>query len=403
MKKVKLSFIVRKSKTKANGKAPIYLRIAVDEQRKEISTKKEVVPGKWCSIRQKVRGNTPGVNAINNYLDQLKRQALNAETQLIKEGSEVSSEMLKEKLVGENTPKVELIEFFEAHLQKIKELIGNGYSENTHKRYSTCLKHVKAFLGQHYNVKKKLPVKKVDLRFVQDYEHYLKTKKNPCNHNSALKYIDHLKKVIRIAMDRGYILHDPFKGYTSKYETNDPEYLYSGELHKLAVKELPVNRVGRVRDVFLFCCYTGLAYVDVEKLTVDDVEEYADGEKWLSVKRQKTNESAYIMLLDIPLGIIDKYKDDPETEGVKLLPVISNQKTNAYLKEVAELCGIKKNLTFHMARHTFATTVALENGVPMDTVQKVLGHKDSRSTMHYARVTRTKIGSDLRNLKSKLG
>lgn len=400
MNSVKVSFVVRKSKTKANGKAPIYLRINVEEERKEISTKKDVEPAKWCTTKQRVKGNTPNVNSINNHLEQLFRKALDAETQLLREGSEVTASALKAKLVGTNEPKVELVDFFESHINKMEELIGNGYAENTHKRYSTCLKHIKSFLKKNYKTTK-LPIKKVNLGFIQDFKHFLKTKKNPCNHNSSLKYIDHLKRVVNEAIDRGHIEENPFRRYDSTYETTDPEYLNHQELKKIQEKKLPVGRIDRVRDVFLFCCFTGLAYVDVEKLTSGDIEVDENGDKWLLVHRQKTKEPAYIMLLDTPLEILLKYEDDPETEN-KLLPVISNQKTNAYLKEIAELCGIKKNLTFHMARHTFATTVALENGVPLDTVQKVLGHKDSRSTMHYARVTRRKIGSDLKTLKSKL-
>ena len=401
MNRVKATFLIRKNKIKSNGKAPIYLRVTVDEKRKEISTKKEVAPEKWCVNRQRVKGNGREVQVINNYLDQIQREVLEAETQILKEGEEVTAEGIKTKMIGEEEPKVYLIDFFEDYLRKMKELIGNGFAENTYKRYRTCLKHLKAFVQQEFS-SENIALDELDLAFVRNFQHFLKTKDKPCSHNSALKYIDHFRKVINVALDHELTSSNPFKRFNSKYETTDPEYLNGEELRAIEKKSMPVDRVGRVKDVFLFCCYTGLAFTDVEKLTKEDVEVDKNGDQWLVVARQKTKEPSIIMLLPVPLSIIEKYKDDPETSSGNLLPVISNQKTNAYLKEIAQLCGINKNITFHMARHTFGTTVSLENDVPMDTVQKIMGHKDIRSTMLYARVTRRKVGKDLERLRENL-
>lgn len=401
MNTLKTSFLVRKNKIKKNGKAPIYLRIVVDNYRNEISTKKDVEPELWCTQKQRAKGNTPQVNALNSYLDQMQRKALEAETRLLIEGGEVTVSGIKDKIIGKIKPKQDLIQYFKDHLDKMDELIGNGYAKNTYKRYRSCFKHLNNYVQKEYKTEKYY-LDDLDLAFIQGFEHYLKTKETPCNHNSTLKYIDHLKRVVNSAIDKEIIGKNPFSRYKVKYEETDPEYLTFPELKKIQQKEILIDRVDRVRDVFLFCCYTGLAYVDVEKLSKADIQEDATSDKWLVIKRQKTKEPAYILLLETPLAILEKYENDPETRNGNLLPVISNQKTNSYLKEIAALCGINKNLTFHMARHTFATTVTLENGVPMDTVQKILGHKDARSTLHYARVTKKKVKDEMKKLRGIL-
>ena len=355
MNTIKTTFLIRESKTNKKGTTPIYFRIIGDNDRAEISTKKYIAPSKWDSVKRRGIGNKPSINSLNRYLDQFEHKALEAETQILKEGEKVTASAIKDKLLSRSKPKNDLIQYFKSHLDKMNELIGNGYAENTYKRYRTCFKHLKNYVKKQYG-KDVYYLSELDLTFIQEFEHYLKTKKKPCNHNSALKYIDHLKKVVNSAIDRELIKNNPFLKYKAKYEDTDPEYLTHAELKTIAKKKLPIERLDRVRNVFLFCCYTGLAYVDVEKLQETDLETDSDGDLWLVVKRQKTKEPAYILLLDIPVKILKKYRNDPETDGGKLLPVISNQNTNAYLKEIATLCGMSKNLTFHMARHTFAGT-----------------------------------------------
>ena len=401
MNDVKISFLIRINKIKQNGKCPIYIRLSVNGRRAEIATKKYVTPSKWNASSQKVRGNSPGVNAINRYLEQIKRKALEAEIELIQEGIDITAKSLKQAIVGTGEKNIDLLELFKEHNSKMKQLIGKDFSESTYKKYYTCLKHLKKYIKKVFN-QTYYPIRSVNLAFIKGFEHYLKTKDKPCSHNTSLKYMSHLKKIINEALALEYISKNPFKNYKETYNTKDPEYLTNNELRSLKRKEFKIERVRRVRDIFLFSCYTGLSYSDVEKLKTTDIQTGDDGEKWLIVNRTKTKEPSFILLLDIPLAIISSYKNDPETRDGNLLPVLSNQKMNAYLKEVADLCGIQKNLTFHMARHTFATTVALENGVSISTVQKILGHKDSRSTQHYARVTRRKIGSEMKALKNSI-
>ncbi len=401
MKHVKSVFIIRKNKKRKDGLYPIYLRISVSGMRSEISLKKYIKLNDWDDIRQKVKGRSQIANSLNTCLDQIRSEVVQAESELIKESREVTSANIKAKIIGEKNAEILLLDFFENHNQKLDNLVGNGYSLSTLKKYRTCLKHIYDFLVD-INKPLSLKISDVDLGFIKDFEYYLKTKPNPCSHNSSLKYIDHLRKVMLEALEENIIKDNPFNSYNEKYEKKDPEFLNNEELKSIENKIIENERVSRVRDTFLFCCYTGLSFVDVQNLRQGDIEIHSDGEKWISLKRQKTKEASLILLLKKPLEIIRKYKDDPETDDGSLLPVISNQKTNAYLKEVAGICDIQKNITFHMARHTFATTVALENGVPIETVQKILGHKDSRSTAHYARVTKHKIGKEMKKLNLKV-
>lgn len=401
MNNVKVSFLIRNNKQNRSGSCPIYLRITVNGKRSEISTKKYIEPAKWSSVAQKVRGSSPTANALNSYLEQLSRKVLETETMLLKEGSEITARSIKYKIIGNNQEYIDLFKLFEDHNSKMKELIGKEFALSTYKKYTTCLMHLREFVKENYN-QNHFSVKSVNLEFIKRFEHYLKTKENSCSHNSALKYISHLKKIIREAKSFEYIEKDPFVGFKESYNTKDPIYLTYGELNQISAKIIEIPRVDRVRDIFLFSCYTGLSYSDVYKLKKSDVQKDAEGEKWLVINRTKTKEPSYILLLDLPLEIIGKYSNDPETSSGNLLPVLSNQKMNAYLKEIADICGIRKSLTFHMARHTFATTVALENGMSISSVQKVLGHKDPRSTKHYARVTRKKVGDEMKILKNKI-
>src|SRR5690606_34601583 len=213
--------------------------------------------------------------------------------------------------------------------------------------------------------------------------------------------ITNFKKIIRIAYANDWINKDPFLHWKAKLKIVDREFLDETELQILVEKNFGIVRLDQVKDVFVFSCFTGLAYADAKKLSSDNIVLDISGERWIKIKRSKTDTRSSIPLLAIPQAIIEKYAESPETESGHLLPVLSNQKTNAYLKEIADLCGINKNLTFHLARHTFATTVTLSNGVPMESVSKMLGHKSLKTTQHYAKILDSKVSDDMAILKQK--
>ena len=236
--------------------------------------------------------------------------------------------------------------------------------------------------------------------FIRDFEVYLLTKEN-LSHNTMAKFMQFFKRIIILARNNGVIVHDPFANYKIQLKKVDRGYLTEKELNMIIQKTFPIKRLEQVRDIFIFSCFTGLAYIDVKELKREDIRSSFDGNKWIMTKRKKTNIDVNVPLMDIPKIILDKYKG--QLPDGKVLPVLSNQKMNAYLKEIADLCGIKKNLSYHLARHTFATTVTLSKGIPIETVSKMLGHTNIETTQIYARITNEKISKDMEGLSAKFG
>lgn len=268
-------------------------------------------------------------------------------------------------------------------------------------RYKTCLCRIKEFLNWKFNVSD-IEITEIDHAFIYDFEFFLRTEKS-CANNSAVKYVKNFGKIIRICLANKWMLHDPFLGYSSKFVEVNRGFLDEEELSRLQNKELKIERIALVRDVFLFSCYTGLSFIDAWNLTKDNIGIGIDGNKWIFTACQKTKIASHIPLLPIAEDIIKKYEKHPMCAiSGKLLPVLSNQKMNAYLKEIADLCEITKELTFHNARHNFATTVTLSNGVPIESVSKMLGHKSIKTTQHYAKILDKKVSEDMAFLKERL-
>jgi len=294
-----------------------------------------------------------------------------------------------------------LMPIFTEHNKRVAALVGKEYAEGTLERYETSLRHTRDFLYWKYKAAD-IDIREINYDFVTSYEFYLRSEKN-CSNNTTIKYLKNFKKIILICMRNGWLDKDPFGNYKAKLTEVIPNFLTANELHQLAEKQFSSERVGHVRDIFLFSCYTGLAYADVKKLTRAEISAGVDGRQWIFTSRQKTDTASRIPLLRPAIEIMDKYKSHPQCGNEnRLLPVLSNQKMNAYLKEIADLCGIPKELTYHAARHTFATTVTLANGVPIESVSKMLGHKNIRTTQHYAKIQDAKLGTDMEMLRQKI-
>lgn len=395
-----LLFYLKKSKASASGKLPIYLRITIDGKRTEISTKRTIEIKKWSVEANKAIGRTEDIRELNAYLDSLVSKVYQCQRDLIQDNKEVTTETLKNKFLGVEEKQVTLINIFKDHNKQVEKLIGNGYSAGTLQRYKTVCKHLQEFMKHTYNVSD-FRLNKISHKFITDFEFYLKSERE-CAHNTTIKYIKNFKKIVRIAIANDWIAKDPFLNYKVKLKEVKREFLSEEEMQTMLEKELHTHRLELVRDIFIFCCYTGLAYSDVKKLSKDSIVIGIDGEKWIKTNRTKTSTRSNIPLLPPALAIIKKYENSPlsVSKGV-LLPVLSNQKSNAYLKEIADLCGIKKNLTTHLARHTFATTVTLSNGVRIESVSKMLGHRSIKTTQHYAKILDRKVSDDMAILKQK--
>ncbi|NHA03462.1 site-specific integrase [Mucilaginibacter sp. HC2] len=267
------------------------------------------------------------------------------------------------------------------------------------RKYKRTYEILKRYMKRNYDVED-LRLDELDFKFIREYEAFLRTNYTMQN-NTVASTVRRVRSVVRLAMNLGWLSHDPFIALKMKVDEVYRDYLTSEELSRMCSKTFKLKRLATVRDLFVFSCYTGLAYIDTVKLQLDDVFTGEDGEQWLQSHRSKNNNRVRIPLLPPALKLIKFYQDDPRTPVGKLFPPISNQKANAYLKEIAKAVHINKKLTYHIARHTFATTVTLTNGVPIETVGQMLGHKSIKSTQLYARVTDKKVKIDMDPLKAR--
>ncbi|MDO3643153.1 site-specific integrase [Mucilaginibacter sp. L3T2-6] len=398
---VNLLFYLKKRATYKSGPVAIYLRFTVEGQRAEVSTGKTCDPSRWNVQAGRANGTKEDVRVLNMYLDTLQAKAQELHNLMTINEDEVTAETLKNRFIGKVEKARTLVTVFEDHNAKMESLLGQEFERSTLQRYKTCLMHTKDFMQWQYNVSD-IPVKKISFSFLNDFEYYLRSVRK-CGNNSAIKYIKNLGKIVRICLGNGWLTVDPYLNYKPKQKAVHREVLTKEELERIYKKKFGVERLNTVRDIFVFCCYTGLAYVDVHKLKREELVKGIDGNLWIYTHRQKTDTLSRVPVLPVALAIIRSYDKHPQCIAEDtLLPVMTNQKMNAYLKEIAYIAKVKKLLTFHIARHTFATTVTLNNGVPIESVAKMMGHTSIKTTQIYAKVMDHKISSDMQQLQSKL-
>ncbi|GAA3573251.1 site-specific integrase [Snuella lapsa] len=401
-KSFSLLFYIKKSKADKQNKANIYLRITIDGRRAESSIHRKIDINRWSSETGLAIGSSKEIQEINRYISSIKNKVYQHHQRFIEKGELITAIKLRDAFLEKDTNTKMLLKIFQEHNDQIEKLIGIDFAANTLVRYKTTLNHLTNYVTEEHK-EDDINLKKVDIIFINGFEYFLKTSEN-CGHNTTFKYVSNLKKIIRIAYTNGWIEKDPFAHYKTKYKTVDREFLSEQEIQSIIEKDFRIERLNQVKDIFIFCCYTGLAYIDVKKLSKNNIVIGIDGEYWINTKRTKTDSTSNIPLLPSAYEILKKYTNHQDIKNTdKVLPVLSNQKMNSYLKEIADLCGIQKNLTFHLARHTFATTVTLNNGVPLESVSKMLGHRSLRTTQHYAKILDRKVGDDMKALRDKFG
>lgn len=399
--KISILFYAKKAKANRSGLIPIYTRITVSGKRIELSTNRFIKSDQWSQEGNCMKGNSKEACSINKHLDLLRMQITDAEMELIHQKIPLTVETLKNKLLGVSEQKRMLIPIFRDHNDKIEALVGQEYAPGTLERYKTSLKHTQEFLQWKFKVSD-IEITEIDHALIMDYDFWLRTVRK-CGNNTTVKYIKNFKKIIRLCMANGWLDKDPFLNYKVKLKEVERAFLSQEEIQAIYEKKFVADRLTQVRDIFLFSCYTGFAYIDVKKLTKSHINIGIDGDKWIFTHRQKTDTSTRVPLLPLAEELISKYENHPQCINSEVLfPVLSNQKMNAYLKEIADVCGINKELTFHIARHTFATTITLSNGVPIESVSKMLGHTNINTTQHYAKVLDRKISDDMNELKKRL-
>ena len=394
-------FYIKRSKADKNGKANIYLRITVNGKRAELSISRKVDVKKWISSAGKMKGSSGEAQQLNKYIDSIANRIYKIHQRLIEENKLITAINIRNIYQGKNESRKMILEIFENHNIQMEKLVGKDYALGTSERYKTAKKHLKNYINCEYKIED-MPVTEINNKFITGFEYYLKTEKN-CAHNTTIKYITNFKKIVRIAYANDWIVKDPFFNWKGALKAVEREFLDQEEIQRLIEKEFSINRLNLVKDIFVFSCFTGLAYADVKALNKDNIVIGIDGARWIKTTRKKTKTKSNIPLLPSAEIILKKYEDDLDVSNSnRLLPILSNQKMNAYLKEIADLCEINKNLTFHLARHTFATTVTLTNGVPIESVSKMLGHKSLKTTQHYAKIIDRKVSEDMAVLRDKL-
>ncbi len=391
-------FFTRKSRN-AKNQVSIYVRITVNRQRSEISLKRNVLFKEWDNIKNRGRGTSTKIRILNNYLDYVYNKLLDCHKQLLEEDKIISANVIKARYLGKDDTHKTLKELIAYHNTNMITVLKFG----TMKNYYTTEKYLNNYLNRKLKVKD-IYLKQLNYRFIIDFEQYLRTYRNSKKqlmlaNNGVMKHLERFKKMINLAIKLEWIAKNPFSKFQLKFDKYDRQYLSERELEIIENTQYTNERLEKVKDCFIFSCYTGLSYIDVKELTLSQITRGIDGNYWVFTKREKTNETVKVPLLPKALDIINKYMDiSKNTNSKTLLPLCSNQKTNSYLKEIAKDCGINKNITFHVARHTFATTVMLSNGVPIETVSKLLGHTKLSTTQIYARVIESKISEDIQNL-----
>lgn len=400
--RLSLLFHLKRPKNYECGNKRVYLRITINAARTELSVNRVFDPARWNKKAGRATGTKEDARTLNVFLDSLQVRVYEAYRELAASNETVTVEKLKNKLQGKTTEKPHmLLEIFSAHNQQMIKLIQRGeYAKGTHVHFETAYKHTGAFLQFKYGLRD-IDIRNIDYAFISDFEYYLKAE--VCGHNTAMKYLGDFKKIILLCVKHSWLSRDPFLGYKMSRRQVQKDFLIDEELQMIASKEFLTERLALVRDIFLFSCYTGLAYADVKKLKSSEIRTGIDKKKWLFIQRQKSSTPSPVPLLPVALSILEKYKNHPRCLNTGfVLPILSNQKMNEYLKEIADLCQLTKTLTYHTARHTFATTVTLNNNVPIESVSKMLGHRSLKQTQHYAKILNKKVSEDMEVLSKKL-
>lgn len=396
-------FFLKKTKLLKNGEASVCMRITVNGTRVENNIRKSIDPALWSQAKETARGKSRRACDLNTYIEEARIKLYQIFCELEQQNRPVTAHLLQELFFGQEKPEEvrTLLGTMQEHNDQCRALVGTDYALITVRRYESCRRYLAELIRQRYG-KEDLPLTEVNGELVRAFAFYLKTEKG-CQQNTVIRYMKCLKKITNLARANDWMAKDPFLGIRFHEKEVAREFLTMDELQTIYRKEFPLERLTLVRDVFIFAAFTGLAFIDVQQLVPEHIVRDNNGNLWIRKPRQKTKNMCNIPLLEISLEILRKYADHPtcRKKGV-LLPVPCNQKMNSYLKEIADICMIRKNLTTHCARHSYATSVCLANGVSLENVAKMLGHSNIKMTQHYARVLDSSILRDMNHVQAAL-
>lgn len=361
----------------------IYLRLTVNGERSEISTDKRINPATWNKANERVRGRDEATKLVNTYLNNLQSKV----DKYLTNDDRVNVHQIICDLKGVGNSTKTLFEAYEYHIAAIEKLSGVVYTASTVKKYNYSFNSLQRYT-------KDIKLIDLDYDFVSGYHDYMRVTEGLL-HNSAAKNIKNLYRVINVAIRNKWLDHNPFRDFSCTFTNPTRHYLTEVEIDKLVNKVITIDRLAKVRDMFVFQIYTGLSFIDMYELNTDNIEVGVNGKEWLVSSRKKNGNRIAVPLLPRAKVIIDKYKG---RVGDRLLPVCSNQRFNGFLKEIADICCITKNITSHIGRHKFTSSVGLGHGIPIETVSKLLGHSSLVTTQIYAKVTDNGVATDLQKL-----
>jgi integrase len=397
-----LHFVLRPAQ---KGNHAIYLRIVVNRTRCELALKRVIDKKDWNTDKGAARPKTPALKQLNGYLEEVRAKLVSHYQQLNLSGDYLTAEMLKNSYLGKTAAgeeKMTLSRLVAMH----NEMMGKTLEPGTMKNYKSTAIYLRNYMNLKYDAGD-IFLKDLTYQFITGFEWFIRNNPlkegDPCTTNGTMKHLERLKKMVTWAYKNEWIDKDPFIAYKLRFKRHEMEFLDKDELARIEGRELENPMLRRVRDLFIFSCYTGLAYIDLIMLKPSNIMTGADGMLWIRTSRKKTEIPVNVPLLRPALAILEKFRGADEAgRWEALFPKVSNQEMNRSLKLIGEICEIKKRLTFHLARHTFATTVTLLNGVPIETISKLLGHTKLATTMIYAHVMQSKIGMDMLLLQKKL-
>jgi len=394
----KVLFYLKRDKQKANGLIPLFCRITVDGKEARFGMKCDVNPKHWEVKTGKATGRTTDALKVNSLVDNTKAAIYKVYRELQERDNYVTADKIKNVFLGIDAKQQTLLELFDCHNSERKLLIGVSICDSGYRCYVRTRQRLAEFINKWYN-RSDMALKELDCRFICDFEAFL-TANYHLEHNTLTKYLKNLRHIIAVAIERDMIQKNPFSKFKMQYQNPDRECLVQEDVEKLIAYRFDDRALEQARDIFVFCCFTGLSYSDMLNLTKEQIRLSFDGRLWIKGKRLKTDVEYNIPLLNIPRMILEKYRWQHGDD--KIFPVERLFKYNARLKRIAKICDINKQMTSHLARHTFATTIALTKGVPIETVSKMLGHTSIRTTQIYAKVINSKISSDMDKLSERL-
>ena len=400
METFSIIFLLKKAKKNSKNLVPIYCRVTLNGRRIELSTKRWVLNKQWDKKRQRAKPVSRKLKAINHFLEQIRSKFYLHHQRLLEKEIPFNVEDLKNAYLNKKEKVITLMHVIDTHNIEMEMQVGTNYSYGTYKNYKTLKRHIERFLKKEYK-QIDLSIKRVDRDFVYNLETYLLLH-TASNQNGAMKVMQRFKKITTRSRRRGFINYDPFDGYVFKFHKTEIEFLSQEEIDKLLQANLNTKAQKRARELFVFALYTGLSYSDVIQLKLHQIQIAKDNTKYILKKRKKTGELSIVPLLPPALEILAKHTNKEKKETDNVFKTICNQALNKQIKKMAIKAGIHKDISFHIARHTFATTITLNNDVPIETVSKMLGHSNIKTTQIYAKILQKKVCSDMQKLSEKL-